>query len=114
MPVTLTLSVRAFHERGRVVVRAGRAARRADLGGEMLSEIIGLLPMLTGPISDASFFAGLAALLSSHCGLGWNRVLIFQCTGWSATGPSWPTPWVVAGRTATAGSRSGCAATSVT
>lgn len=42
---------------------------------------IPLLPKLAAvsPTDDEAFFAGLAALLSSGAGLGWNRVFVFSC-----------------------------------
>lgn len=48
---------------------------------DALGTITQLLPRLaTLPLDrDDAFFAGLAAILSSHLGLSWNRVFIFSC-----------------------------------
>jgi signal transduction histidine kinase/GAF domain-containing protein len=50
-----------------------------------LRQVIDRLPTLARARNDDAFLAGLATLLTAHTGLGWNRVLIFNCLG-SSTG----------------------------
>ncbi len=49
--------------------------------GKTLGEVISVLSELAGAETDERLYAGLAAILSVHCGIGWNRVLIFDCQG---------------------------------
>ena len=46
---------------------------------EALSEVMAVLPELVGLRNREAFHAALAAILSSHVGLLWNRVLVFEC-----------------------------------
>lgn len=46
-----------------------------------LRDLIAVLPDVAQARDDDAFFAALAAMLSAHDGLGWNRVFIFSCRG---------------------------------
>jgi hypothetical protein len=46
-----------------------------------LGDMISVLPELARAETDERLYAGLAAILSVHCGVGWNRVLVFDCQG---------------------------------
>lgn len=92
MIVAVSASDKAFREELRPIVERLmhevsiwlELARRHDgqrWGETVLSKAVKVLPALAAvpPDRDNHFFAGLAALLSAHCGLWWNRVFIYSC-----------------------------------
>ncbi len=47
----------------------------------MLGSVMAVLPELAGAETEEGFYAAVAAILSLHLGIGWNRVLVFDCQG---------------------------------
>jgi signal transduction histidine kinase len=47
----------------------------------ILGRLVPYLPRLAEARNDEAFFAALAAMLTAHDGLAWNRALMFRCEG---------------------------------